>query len=260
MTPADLFADGELERYERQIRLDGFGLEAQRRLKGATVLVSRVGGVGGTIALGLAKAGVGKLVLAHGGTLSAEYMNRMLLADPADVGRPCMEVFVERLRRVNPQLEVVGVAENVSADNVAGLVAQADLVADGAPLFEERYLMNAEAVRQGKPLVVGAMYGTEGYVTVILPGSTPCLACIYPARPDYWTNIKVFPAIGPAPWVVGATATMEAVKVLTGFGEPLAGILWSFDLETNLTRKLRVHRNPECPVCGGLGAGEETPQ
>jgi len=255
---SELFERDELARYERQIRIEGFGQEAQEKLKRSSVLISRVGGVGGTIALGLARAGIGRLVLAHGGTLTHEYMNRMLLADPADVGRPCVEVFVERLRRVNPQLELEAVAENVSADNVQGLVDKVDLVADGAPLFEERYLMNAEVVRQGKPLVMGAMYGTEGYVTVIRPGDTPCLKCIYPQRPDYWTHIKVFPAIGPSPWIVGATATMEAIKVLTGFGEPLAGKLWSFDLENNSTRKLVLYRDPDCPVCGDREAREET--
>lgn len=246
------FSQLELERYSRQIRIEGFGIEAQRRLKAATVMISRVGGVGGTIAMNLARAGVGRLIIVHGGKIVGEYLNRMQLALPSDIGRPCTEVFVERLEAMNPDMEVIPVPENVSEDNVAELVAKADLVADGAPLFEERYLMNAEAVRQGKPLVMAAMYNTEGYVTTIEPGKTPCLACIFPKKPDYWTNIKVFPAIGPSPVIVGSMAAMEAIKVITGYGTPLKNKLWFFDLETNITKLIGIHRRPDCPVCGHI--------
>lgn len=243
------FTEFELERYSRQIRIEGFGLESQRRLKAATVMISRVGGVGGTVAMHLARAGIGRLIIVHGGHIVPEYLNRMQLALPEDLDRPCTEVFVEKLKAINPDLDIIAVPENVSEDNVAQLVSKANLVVDGAPLFEERYLMNQAAVRQGKPLVMGAMYSTEGYVTTIVPGETPCLACIYPKKPDYWTNIKVFPAIGPGPVIVGSMAAMEAIKVLTGFGQPLKNVLWFFDLETNIVRRLRTDRRSDCPVC-----------
>jgi molybdopterin/thiamine biosynthesis adenylyltransferase len=252
-TQAD-FSPFELERYSRQIRIEGFGIESQRRLKAATVMISRVGGVGGAVAMNLANAGIGRLVIAHGGRVVPEYLNRWHLAVPSDVDRPCTEVFVERLKAINPNMDIIAVPETVSEDNVTKLVSQANLVVDGAPLFEERYLMNQEAVRQGKPLVMGAMYSTEGYITTIVPGETPCLACIYPKKPDYWTNIKVFPAIGPGPVIVGSMAAMEAIKVLTGFGQPLKNVLWFFDLETNIVRRLRVNRRPDCPVCGEISS------
>jgi molybdopterin/thiamine biosynthesis adenylyltransferase len=252
MTAQSELTPFELERYSRQIRIDGFGVEAQHRLKAATIMISRVGGVGGTAAALLARAGVGHLVIAHGGSIAPEYLNRMALATPADVGRPSIEVFVEKLTAINPDVRVTAAGQNVSEENVAGLVEQADLILDGAPLFEERYLMNREAVQQGRPLVMGAMYSTEGYITTIVPGETPCLACIYPEKPDYWTTIKVFPAIGPGPWIVASMSAMEAIKVLTGFGEPLKGILWYFDLETNRVQQLRIKRRPECPICGHL--------
>ena len=245
------FSESELARYERQIRIEGFGLDGQRRLKAATVLVSRVGGVGGTAAMNLARAGIGRLILAHGGKIVPEYLNRMQLALPADIGRPCTEVFVEKLRAINPDVELVAVAENISERNVEKLVGQADLIVDGAPLFEERYARNAEAVRQRKPLVSGAMYSTEGYVTSIFPAETACLACIYPEKPDYWTNINVFPAIGPGPVIVGSMLAMEVVKILTGLGDPLKNVLWYFDLHTAMVQRLNVSRLPACPVCGG---------
>ena len=245
------FSEFELERYSRQIRIDGFGLEGQRRLKQASVLVSRVGGVGGTAAALLARAGVGRLILAHGGSVAPEYLNRWELAFTDDVDRPCMDVFVEQLQAINPEVALTPIRSNISEENVVDLVAQADLVVDAAPLFEERYLMNREAVRQGKPLIMGALYSTESYVTTIIPGETPCLACIYPQKPDYWTNIKVFPVIGPGPHIVGSMLAMEAIKRLTGFGEGLQNILWFFDLETTQARQLKISRRADCAVCGG---------
>ncbi len=252
MDSAELFSDFELERYSRQIRINGFGLEGQRRLKNASVLVSRVGGVGGAAAMMLARAGIGRIVLAHGGLIVPEYLNRMHLAFTSDLGRPCTQVFVEKLQAINPAVELIAVPENISEANVVDLVAQVDLIVDGAPLFEERYAMNQEAVRQRKPLVMGAMYSTEGYVTTITPGETPCLACIYPQKPDYWTDIKVFPAIGPGPLMVGGMLAMEAIKIITGFGQPLYNVLWFFDLETAMVRHLKIRRRPDCSVCAHL--------
>jgi molybdopterin/thiamine biosynthesis adenylyltransferase len=240
----------ELDRYSRQLRLNGFGATCQQRLKSATALVSRGGGVGGSAAVNLARAGIGRIILAHGGEVHAEYLNRWLLAMTDDVGRPCTEVMREKLHAINPDVEVITVPENIGEDNVAGLVAQADIVVDGAPLFEERYLMNREAVRQGKPLVMGAMYATESYVTSIVPRETACLACIYPSKPDYWTDIKVFPAIGPGPIIIGSMIAMEAIKLLTGFGEPLKNKLFFFDIENNIFRHLDIARRADCPVCG----------
>jgi molybdopterin/thiamine biosynthesis adenylyltransferase len=239
----------ELERYERQVRMDGFGIAAQKRLKQSSVLVSRVGGVGGAAAVRLAQAGVGRLILAHGGKVVADYLNRWPVGLPTDIGRPCVAAVGEQIHAMKPAVELVLVESNVTDDNVRELVGQADLVVDGAPLFEERYLMNREAVEQGKPLVAGAMYSTEGFVTTISSPETPCLACIFPTRPEYWSNIKVFPAIGPGPAIVGAMAGMEAIKVLTGFGTPLKNVLWFFDLETNVNRSLRIRRRADCPVC-----------
>lgn len=239
----------EQERYSRQLRIEGFGLEGQLKLRNSTALVSRVGGVGGTAAMNLARAGIGRLVLAHHGEVVPEYLNRWQLITPDDVGRPCVEAWAEKLHRINPDMEIIAVPEYVNERNAPELVAQADIVIDGAPLFEERYAMNREAVRQGKPICMGAMYSTEGYASTFIPGETACLSCIYPTPPEYWTDIKVFPAIGPGPVLVGTTIAMEAIKVLTGFGEALLNKLWFFDLATNAVRHFSIKRRPDCEVC-----------
>jgi molybdopterin/thiamine biosynthesis adenylyltransferase len=239
----------ELSVYERQIQLPDFGAAAQLQLKSASVMISRVGGLGGTVAMLLARAGVGKLVLAHDGVVEHENLNRMQLAFREHLGEPRIDVFRDTLTRINPELEIVTEDDNVNSDNASALAEQADVIVDGAPLFEERYAMNAAAVRGKKPLVMAAMFGLESYVTTIVPGRTPCLSCIYPSPPEYW-NVRVFPVIAPSSSMVASIAAMEAIKLITGYGEPLFGQLLYGDLSTNTFKRLSIERRPDCPVCG----------
>jgi len=247
----------EIERqvYEWQLWVAGFGEEGQRRLKGAAVFISRCGGVGGAVALELAAAGVGKIILAHAGNLKPSDLNRQILMTHDWLGRPRVECAAQRLRALNPRLEVVAVADNVSEANVARLVGQADVVADCAPLFEERFLMNREAVRQGKPMVECAIYELEAQITSIVPGHTPCLACLCPEPPADWR--RQFPVFGAVAGMVGCLGAMEVIKLLTGLGEPLLGRLLTCDLRTMSFRTVNTMRQPDCPVCWtGAGAGD----
>lgn len=234
--------------YEWQLSIDGLGEEGQRRLKGSSVLISRVGGVGGNVALHLAAAGVGKLILAHAGNAKPSDLHRQLLLNAAAVGRPRSETYAQRLRELNPQIEVVSVAENISDDNAGRLVQSADLVVDCAPLFSERFALNRACVQQSKPLVESSMYALEGQVTTILPGQTPCLACLVPEDPPAWQ--RQFPVISPISGVIGSLAAMEAIKVLTGLGEPLLGKLLLVDLRGMSFQQVQIERNANCPVCG----------
>lgn len=242
----------ELERqiYEWQMWVPGFGEEGQRRLKGASVLVSRCGGLGGVVALELAAAGVGRLVLAHGGVLKPSDLNRQILMTQDWLGRPRVECAARRLRELNPRLEVVGVAENVTAANVESLVRQADVVVDCAPLFEERFLMNAEAVRQRKPMVECAMYEMEAQISTIRPGQTPCLACWCPEPPAHWR--RQFPVFGAVSGMVGCLGAVEVIKLLTGLGQTLQNRLLAADLRRMTFRTIGLKRRADCPVCGGI--------
>jgi molybdopterin/thiamine biosynthesis adenylyltransferase len=240
--------DIERQVYEWQMWVTGFDEEGQRRLKGASVLVSRCGGVGGAVALELAAAGVGKIILAHAGNLKPSDLNRQILMSHDWLGRSRVECAAQRLRSLNPRLEVVAVAENVCEANVARLVGQADVVADCAPLFEERYLMNREVVRQRKPMVECAMHELEAQITTIVPGRTPCLACLYPEPPPYWR--RQFPVFGAVSGMVGCLGAMEVIKLLTGLGEPLQGRLLTCDLRTMSFRSVKTMRRSDCPVCG----------
>lgn len=244
----ELTAD-EQSRYQWQLWAAGFGEQGQQRLKGATVLVSRIGGVGGTAALQLAAAGIGRLVLAHAGNLRLNDLNRQLLMTTDWIGQPRVDSAARRLRELNPHVEVQTVAENVSESNAAELVSRADAVVSAAPLFAERLLMNREAVRQRKPLVDCAMYELEGRLTTIIPGQTPCLNCLYPESPPHWK--REFPVFSAVASTVGALAAMEVIKLVAGLGEPLAGRLLSFDLRDMSFRTIAIARRSDCPTCGG---------
>ncbi|HEY6170017.1 MAG TPA: HesA/MoeB/ThiF family protein [Verrucomicrobiae bacterium] len=238
--------------YEWQMWVPGFGEEGQRKLKAASVLVSRVGGLGGVVAHYLAAAGVGKLVLAMGGVVRPSDLNRQLLQTHDRLGKPRIESVVRKLRELNPRLEIVAVGENVSDANAAGLVAQADVVVDAAPLFEERFALNRAAVAARKPMVECAMYSMEAQVTTIIPGRTPCLECFVREKPPQWK--REFPVIGAVSGTAGCLGAVEVIKLLSGLGEPLAGVLLTMDLATMHFRRLKIARRADCPVCREVGA------
>lgn len=242
--------DAERAIYEWQMWTPGFGEEGQERLKASTVLISRVGGLGSVVALELAAAGVGRLVLAHAGDIKPSDLNRQLLMTHAGLGTPRIQSADRRLKELNPGLETVILGENVGPDNAEGLVEQADLVVDCAPVFSERFALNAAAVTQGKPMVECAMYELQAQVTTILPGRTPCLACLVPQQPEAWK--REFPVFGAVSGSIGCIAAMEAIKVLTGLGEPLAGRMLTYDLRDVRMNEVSIERDPECTVCGAL--------
>ena len=239
--------DDERAIYEWQLWVDGFGEEGQLRLKNATVLVSRVGGVGGTLALHLAAAGVGRLILAHAGDLRSNDLNRQLLMSPAGLGKSRVEQAAERLRQFNPRVDVVPIAENISAANVDRLVKDCDVIASCAPLFQERLLLNRATVEQSKPLVDCAMYELEAQLTTIRPGQGPCLACLYPEEPAAWK--RQFPVFGAVAGVIASLGAVEVIKVLAGLGEPLVGKMLLCDLANMTFRTIQLRKNEACPVC-----------
>lgn len=247
MTIHSQLTDEERATYEWQMWVPDFGEAGQRRLKAASVLVSRVGGVGSVVAYELAAAGVGRLVLAHGGNVKPSDLNRQLLMTHDWLGKPRVESAARRLRDLNPRLDIVAVGENVSEDNAAGLVEQVDLIVDCAPLFAERYAMNRQAVRQGKPMVECAMFDMEAHVTSFTPGDSPCLACLYPQNPAHWK--RRFPVFGAVAGTIGCLAAVEAIKLIGGLGQPLVGRLLTMNLRDMTMRTYKTHRDPACPVC-----------
>lgn len=233
--------------YEWQMWVPGVGEEGQRKLKNSRVLVSRVGGLGGLVALELAAAGVGRLVLAHGGVLQPSDLNRQLLQTHDHIGKPRIDSIVRRLKELNPRCEIIGVPENVSETNSETLVAQADIVVDAAPMFQERLALNAAAFRAGKPMVECAMHTLEASVTTFVPGKTGCLACYIPEVPPAWT--RQFPVFGAVSGTAACIGAMEVIKLITGIGSTLQGELLSMNLGNMQFRKVRLPKRADCAVC-----------
>lgn len=235
--------------YEWQMWVPGVGEEGQLKLKNASVLVSRVGGLGGLVALELAAAGVGKLVLAHGGVLQPADLNRQLLQTHDHIGKLRIDSIVRRLKDLNPRCDIIGVSENVSDSNSDALVAQADIVVDAAPMFEERLALNAAAFRAGKPMVECAMHTLDASVTTFVPRKTGCLACYLPEVPPTWK--RQFPVFGAVSGTAACIGALEVIKLITGIGSTLQGELLSMNLGTMQFRRVRLPRRADCAVCIG---------
>lgn len=238
--------------YEWQMWLPEIGEGGQEKLKGASALVSRCGGLGGPVCYNLAAAGIGRLIIAHGGNLAPSDLNRQILMTHDGIGKPRIESAARRLKELNPRMEIVAVPENITEDNAERLVKQADIVFDCAPLFNERFLMNRECVRQGKPMIEAAMFGLEGQVTTILPGQSPCLACLYPEMPPHWK--RQFPVIAAVSALAASIAALEGIKQIVGFGQSLAGTLLYYDGANMTFQRIPITRRPDCPVCGNQSA------
>lgn len=248
-------AGSDHSRYEWQLDIEGFGPDGQDRLSQASVLVSRCGGLGGVVAYELAAAGVGRLVIAHGGNLRLSDLNRQLLMSDSMIGQPRIDCIVSRLKAFNPSIEVVPYAENINETNVREIAGQVDLIVDCAPLFEERYLMNSESVRRGIPMVECAVYELEAVITSFQPGRTACLRCLYPEQSRTWT--RKFPVFGAVSGSLGSLAAMEAIKILSGLGDPLFNRMLHYDLRSMRFDTMNIHRNPDCPECRSISPDEK---
>ncbi|MDJ0713108.1 MAG: HesA/MoeB/ThiF family protein [Prochloraceae cyanobacterium] len=242
------FTPKELERYRRQIMLPGFGESGQRHLKNSTAIVSGVGGLGGTVALYLAVAGIGKLILVRGGDLRLDDMNRQILMTDDWVGKPRVFKAKETLSKINPDVEIEAIADYITAENVDSIVQRADIALSCAYSFTERDLLNAACVLWDKPMVEAAMDGMDAYLTTIVPGETPCLSCIFPEKPPEWDK-RGFGVVGAVPGSLACLAALEAIKLITGVGKPLLGQLLTMDLNRLEFAKRRPYHDPDCPVC-----------
>lgn len=251
MTSGNDLSPAERAVYEWQIWSPGFGEAGQQKLKAATVLISRCGGLGSVVAYELAAAGVGKLILAHAGNIKPSDLNRQLLMTHSALGTSRVECARRRLLDLNPRLEISAVPENISDANALRLVAQADIVVDCAPLFEERFAMNRATLQTGTPLVECAMFDLEASIYTVLPGETACVQCLFPAQPPAWR--REFPVFGAVSGMVGCMGAMEAVKLIAGFGKVLAGTMLRIDLRNMSSMQLQLTRDPSCPACSKNG-------
>jgi molybdopterin/thiamine biosynthesis adenylyltransferase len=242
------FSDEEVERYARHLVLREVGGPGQQRLKAARVLIVGAGGLGAPASLYLAAAGVGEIILVDPDAVDASNLQRQVIYDGEDVGRPKVEAAAERLSSLNPHVAVRGVRTRLTALNARELVAEADLVLDGTDDFATRFAVNAACVAEGRTLVSGAIGRWTGQVGVF--GRAPCYRCLVPEIPPDAETCSAVGVVGALAGVIGSMMALEAIKLITGAGEPLAGRLLIYDGLSGETRTVRVGADPECEVCG----------
>ncbi|MBI5058047.1 MAG: HesA/MoeB/ThiF family protein [Nitrospirae bacterium] len=239
-----------MERYRRQLMLQGFTDEHQRKLKESTALIAGIGGLGGTAAIYLAVAGIGKMVFAHYGNLTLSNMNRQILMKHDWIGRSRVVQAKKTIEEINPDVEVEVFDERISADNIGDFLDGVQIALSARPNFKERRLLNAACISRNIPMVEAAMNSMEGYLFNVIPHVTPCLNCLYPEDNPEWEEMG-FPVLGAVSGIFGCMMSIEAVKLLTGYGEPLLSKMLVFNAMNMDFRKLNIRREQNCKVCAG---------
>jgi sulfur-carrier protein adenylyltransferase/sulfurtransferase len=241
----------ERARYDRHLALAQIGAAGQERLRQARVLVAGAGGLGSPAALYLAAAGVGTLGIADGDYIELSNLQRQVLFASAEIGQPKAPTARARLLALNPEINVVAHALTLAASNIREVLAGYDLVLDGTDRVSSRYLINDACVLLGKPLVSAAIHRFEGQAMTYVPGRGPCYRCLFAEpQPGAVASCAEAGVLGVLPGVLGAIQATEAIKLLTGVGEPLIGRLLVYDaLELRFT-ELPVARRADCAVCG----------
>ena len=244
--------DSELLRYSRQIMLPEIDIEGQNRLGSATVLVVGLGGLGSPVAMYLAAAGIGRLVLNDFDAVDLSNLQRQIVHADASVGVPKIQSAARTLAALNPLVTVETIGCRLSPEALEELLPRVDLVLDASDNFATRYLVNDACWRAGKPLVSGAAIRWEGQVALFDPRrpESPCYRCLYPEGDDQALNCAENGVIAPLVGVVGAMQAMEAVKAITGVGDPLVGYVLYYDAKRADWRKFRLGKRPACPACG----------
>ena len=240
-------------RYARHLTLPEVGPEGQRRMKAASVLCVGAGGLGSPIALYLAAAGVGRIGIVDADIVDESNLQRQLLHGTADIGRKKTVSARDRLRDINPHVEVEEHDTLFTSANAMELAAPYDLLIDGTDNFPTRYLSNDVAVFLKMPNVYGSIFRFEGQATVFAPHlDGPCYRCLFPEPPDpgMVPSCAEGGVLGVLPGIVGTLQAIEAVKLILGAGEPLLGRLLHFDALAMRFRQFNLKRDPECPVCG----------
>ena len=242
----------EIRRYGRHLIMPEVGMDGQKKLKAASVLLIGAGGLGSPLGLYLAAAGVGRIGIVDFDVVDYSNLQRQVLYSTKDVGRPKLASAKERLEGINPFVKVETYEMHLSSENALGLFSGYDIIVDGTDNFPTRYLVNDACVITGKPNVYGSIFRFEGQVSVFATNDGPCYRCLYPEPPPpgLVPSCAEGGVLGILPGIIGTIQANETVKLIIGKGEPLVGRLLLFDALKTKFRELKLRKNPDCPVCG----------
>jgi adenylyltransferase/sulfurtransferase len=242
----------EIRRYGRHLIMPEVGLQGQQKLKAASVLLVGAGGLGSPAALYLAAAGVGRIGIVDFDVVDLSNLQRQIIHDTQDVGRPKLESAMNRLRAVNPHVEVKPFEAQLSSENALDILKDFDVVVDGTDNFPTRYLVNDACVLLKKPNVYGSIFRFEGQASVFYAERGPCYRCLYPEPPPpgLVPSCAEGGVLGVLPGIVGAIQAAETLKIILGIGDVLIGRLLLFDALAMQFRELKLRKNADCPICG----------
>ena len=252
-TPADAaLTKDEFLRYSRHLIIPEVGVEGQQKLKAAKVLMVGAGGLGAPLGLYLTAAGIGRIGIVDFDVVDVTNLQRQVIHSTADVGRKKLDSAAEKMKAINPALQVVKHETALSSENALDILKDYDLVIDGTDNFPTRYLVNDACVLLGKPNVYGSIFRFEGQATVFAYEGGPCYRCLYPEPPPpgLVPSCAEGGVLGILPGTIGLIQATEAVKLILGIGEPLVGRLLLYDALAMRFRELKLRKNPECPICG----------
>lgn len=242
----------EFLRYGRHLIIPEVGLEGQRRLKSASVLIIGAGGLGSPLAFYLTAAGVGRIGIVDFDVVDLSNLQRQILHTTKDVGRSKLESAREKLESLNPNVKIETYEMRLTSENALDLIKEYDIVVDGTDNFPTRYLVNDACVFLKKPNVYGSIFRFEGQVSVFYADKGPCYRCLYkePPPPGLVPSCAEGGVLGVLPGIIGTIQALETIKLILGIGEPLIGKLLLFDALKMKFRELKLRKDPECPVCG----------
>ncbi|MBA7636766.1 Sulfur carrier protein adenylyltransferase [subsurface metagenome] len=243
----------ELERYDRQIIIKGFGKEGQEKLKKARIFIAGAGGLGSLTSMYLAVAGAGVIRIVDHDRVELSNLNRQVLHWDKDIGQSKVDSAAEKLKKLNQRVEIEAIAKMITEANVSQLVAGFDLIVDAMDNLPTRYLLNKAALEKNIPFFHGAVYGFEGRAMTIIPGKTACLECAYHGAT---TPEEKFPVIGVTPAIIGCIQAAEVIKYIVGIGELLTNRLLIYDGLNLKFTELKVKKDQNCKHCGHLGGKE----
>ena len=242
----------EILRYSRHLIMPEVGMDGQLKLKQAKVLCIGTGGLGAPLGLYLAAAGVGRIGIVDFDVVDNTNLQRQVLFGTSDVGRPKIAAAADRLRNLNPDIQIDAYETSLSSENALELFKDYDIIVDGTDNFPTRYLVNDACVLLKKPNVYGSIFRFEGQITVFGYPGGPCYRCLYPEPPPpgLVPSCAEGGVLGVLPGIVGTIQAAETLKLVLGKGDSLVGRLLLFDALGMKFRELKLRRNPECPVCG----------
>src|SRR6267142_420576 len=247
-----MLSNEEVARYSRHLIMPEVGMTGQRKLKAASVLMIGTGGLGAPLGMYLAAAGVGRLGLVDFDVVDASNLQRQIIHGTKDVGRRKTESARDRMRDINPHIEIETHETRLTSQNALRLIRNYDIIVDGTDNFPTRYLVNDACVLSGKPNVYGSIFRFEGQASVFATEEGPCYRCLYPEPPPpgLVPSCAEGGVLGILPGLVGVIQATEAIKLILGVGEPLIGRLLLVDALAMNFRTLKLKKNPECPACG----------